>query len=173
MLLWLKSKFAMIVAGIILISAVTTFFYFQMGQVDSQRMQSYSDHIANTVQNMYTSDSDTASQRITFDEEGGIDLPKDIGGDTYDLVFTRNNVAVEIDGHRRGSEFGLDVHLWNPAQLGRIDRLSDEEAEEMDEEHDSILRISSTDDKVVNIQMLRMDNGTTEVNRVFVFESEA
>lgn len=173
MLLWLKSKFAMIVAAIILISAVSAFFYFQMGQVDGQRMQNYSDHIANTVQELYTSRADSASKQITFEGGEGIEMPNDIGGDTYELVFSQSSVAVQIDDHSRSSGFGLDVHLWNPAQLNSTDYLSDEKAEEMDEENDDLLRVSSTDEEVVNLQKLRMNNGTGERDRVFVFRSEA
>ncbi len=170
MLLWLKSKFALIVAGIILISAVSAFFYFQMGQVDGQRMQNYSDHIANTVQELYTSGADSASQQITFEGGRGIEMPRDIGGDPYSLVISQSSVAVEIDDHRRASEFGLDVHLWNPDERNNTDHLPEQEVEWRDSINDNPLVISSTDESEINIWMMRLDNGTEEVRRVFIFE---
>ncbi len=172
MLLWLKSKFAMIVAGIIIISAVTSFFYYQRDQIDSESMQTYCDKISNTVRNMHSSNVDSASHQIYIDEgEGGIELPTQIGGDTYELIFYPHTVAIEQDGHTRGKEFGLRVHLWNPAGLERIDRLYDDEAERMDEANSNI-RVWSHEVEVIHIKMLRMCNGSEEVNRVFIFEGE-
>ncbi len=174
MLLWFKSKLVMIVAGLILVSAIAGFFYFYVGNINTERMENNCQHVADVVNTVYTTDSYEAGQDIIFGEadnpdEGSISLPEDISREPYELIFYRDMVAMEIEDETRAAEFGMEVHLWDPEKRERSDILPEEEVESMDEDYDGF-SVSSDEDNIIHVRKLRICDGSEEVDRVFVFE---
>ncbi len=170
MLIWLKSRLAMIVVGIILIASLTGFMHIYKEKASDERLKNCCDIVSSQVNQMFTSTGDEVYQKIVFEDNNeGIVLPEKINDDRYILTIYRHAIMVKQGEKQKISRFNRDVHLWNPAERNHTSTLKDKEAKWRDKNHSKSFKLSSGDSNLM-ICMLRLDNGTFSKSHVFIFK---
>ncbi|MEF8873658.1 MAG: hypothetical protein V5A88_03180 [Candidatus Thermoplasmatota archaeon] len=169
LLQWLQSKIVLIAVAIILVSSVTTFFYYQIGELEEEELETRGEKFAQIITDMQDSDVDEMSQTVTFDEEReGIYLDPMVGGDPYTIEIKTGLLILKQDGMDSIESLGPNVHLWDPGRMNDTGRLPPNEGEWRDEMFSSIeLQAGERDLKLI---MLNLYNGETYENHIFITE---
>ncbi|MFP3871948.1 MAG: hypothetical protein ACOCTR_01630 [Candidatus Natronoplasma sp.] len=164
---WLQSKIVLIAVVIILVSSVTGFFYHQMDQFEQEELENRARKLSQIITDMENTDADEMVQRITFHEDNeGIYLPPEVGGDPYTVQITKGYVRLKQDGRDTVEGLGADVHLWGPGGMNESGTLGKDEMEWRDEMNPELeLEAGERDLRLI---MLRLNDGARYENHIFI-----
>ncbi|GEM_PF-1452841 len=169
LLQWLQSKIVLMAVAIILISSVTTFFYYQMGELQQEELETRARKLSRIITDMYGSDVDEMSQRVTFSQrDEGIYLDPQVSGDSYTIEINSDFLILRQDGMDAIEMFGPKVHLWEPCELNHTGRLPSSEREWRDETSPNIEMRAGEND--LRLTMLNLYDGERYENHIFVTE---
>ncbi|MBS3816959.1 MAG: hypothetical protein KGY76_05290 [Candidatus Thermoplasmatota archaeon] len=167
MLQWLQSKMVLLTAGIILISSIIGVFYYRMDQMEDEERSNRCKMISRIIADMYSSNSDEMSQRITF-EKGpeGIYLSPTVRGKPYDIEIWTDRVKVKQDGDTSTERFPTKVHLWPYRSINRTGHLDLAEERWRDERTPPLsLRAGGQD---LRLTMFDLQNTTSSKSHIFI-----
>lgn len=169
MLQWLQSKIVMLIVGIILISSITSLFYYQMDQIEKEERYNRCRKISQVIGDMHTLDVDEMRQRITFHENAeGIYLPSTIRDKSYTIEIWTDLVRVKSDGGISSKRTPESVHIWSPHLMNNTGVLREEERRWRDRKEPYLeLEAGSSD---LEIKLLRLDDGSETRPHLFISE---
>lgn len=114
---WFASKFAVLIAGLIIIPCIICAFNAQKENFEQMELQNIADTICCSVDTVVSLNSESIT-RITFNcSREGFHLPLRINEKDYEIELLQNSVAVSAGCAKRHSEFAKKVHLWCPGDM--------------------------------------------------------
>lgn len=116
MLDWLSSKFAMILASMLILSSAFTLIDIQRNGLEDFELKLIAHKISSCVNYIVFTNAEM-KLTIAFDKsKGNVLLPTKVGGKEYSINITRSSVIVSQDSKRFLSQLTTLVHLWNPSE---------------------------------------------------------
>jgi hypothetical protein len=138
---FITSKIAMMIAAVIILTAVLGIFTMQREDAKDLELRNIADKISQTVNGLNTVLGET-KETITFTKgEDGVFLNPKVDGKTYEILITRYEVIVKHKGKNFLSDFTVNIHLWEPENIAyNLTHL-----QRKDEENTELEFISGTD----------------------------
>lgn len=169
MIQWLQSKLVLLMAGVILISSVTTVFHHQLESMEKEELKNRCGKISRVIDKMEKADVDEMSQRITFDESSeGIFLSPEVRGESYIIKIQTDYVRIEKDGLSVVEGLQGNVHVWELGELNDTGELDEDEKRWKDSQA-SQLEIRSGEN---DIELHKVELREGDVARTHIFVSE-
>ncbi len=119
---FIYSKLALIVAALIIASTLIGAFAWQRRETEEVSLQSISENISRLVNEVSSGDNEV-KRLVTFDEEKRAEatyFPARVGGETYDMRISINNIILDQDDKSVSSSFSYPVHVWNPGDMENV-----------------------------------------------------
>lgn len=155
MLDWLSSKFAMMLASMLILSSAFTLIDIQRNSLEDFELKLIADKISSCVNYIAFTNAEM-KLTIAFDKsKGNVLLPTKVGGKEYSINITRSSVIISQGSKRFLSQFSTFVHLWNPSETESKNKV---QLKEMDETNNFLLFKSGTN-IIVERKRLIMEDG--------------
>ncbi len=152
---WLSSKFALLVAALLILASAFTIIRIQRRSIEDLELERIAEDIASVVNSAALVNAQS-SIVVEFGRGGqGGSLPSDVGGVPYTVNLTRTAALVIQNSKGFMAVFIESVHLWEPGQDSIDGALS---IEEMDESH-RYLQLDSRTDFVVERKIVKTEEG--------------
>lgn len=169
MIQWLQSKLVLIVAGLILISSITTMFYIQTRSFEREELMDHCSKISRVIEEVDNLDADIVRQKISFDEDfDGFYVTPEVGGETYTVKIYQDFVKLETESKSVTSDLEADIHLWELEDLNNSGHLGDDEKNWRDSQAEP-LEIEAGD-KDILLRKVELDCDGSNRSHIFVSE---
>ena len=136
MLEWLASKFAMLLASMLVLASAFILIDIQRDSLEDVELKQIGNKIASNVNSVAFTNAEMRLF-VTFDKmEGAISLPSKVNGSNYSIIITNVSVVI-LQGNRRFlAVFSTKVHPWDPTGINPANKTA---IEEMDGVHNSLI----------------------------------
>ena len=139
---WLSSKFALLVAALLILASAFAIIGIQRRGIEDLELERIAEDIASVVNSAALVNAQSCIVVEFGNGRQGNSFPSQVGGVPYTINLTRTAVLVVQNGKGFMAVFIESVHLWEPGpnaiEGGR-------EIEEMDESHRNLQLESGTD----------------------------
>ncbi len=167
MLQWLQSKIALIVAGLILISSLSTIFYIQVSSMERDELKERCRKISGVIEHIDNIDADLVRKRISFEEDSkGIFVDPEIKSGSYMVEISEDFVELKSESDSVRSDLTADIHLWEPEELNRTGDVDVDDLNKRDSLTEPLIFEAGEGD--ILIRKLRLSHDRSYRSHIFI-----
>ena len=164
MLDWLSSKFAMMVAALLILASAFALLGIQRSGYEDAGLKAVADEIADGVNYVSRLNAEARAEMNLGGNDSGGGLPSKINGKAYSVNLSGTGVLVTQETKGALAHFSSRVHAWNPAH---VDLGNETAVGKMDDKVGFVL-VDSGARFVIESRMMEKEDGNGF--EVFVYE---
>ena len=164
----ITSKFALLVASVLVLTSALGLVSLQRDALEAQELENIVERISRTVDDMASAGANSRVS-ICFAQSNNatyaVTLPLEVGGKEYSIEITKGFALVSQGSRAFSRKFSMEIHPWNPGAMANADRAY------LDFQDDSSERLSIAPSKsILDIESRTILVDGSYENEVFVHE---